>query len=100
MRVAVDRTKAGELGVSAGQVGYQLRQALFGEKAGIYKKDGEDYDINVRFQAEDRYSNSALDGSYTSPPSSIPRSMGVDHTTLQAVGVLDRCTRYFLYGLR
>lgn len=60
MQVAVDRTKAGELGVSAGQVGYQLRQALFGEKAGIYKKDGEDYDINVRFQAEDRYNNSAL----------------------------------------
>jgi multidrug efflux pump subunit AcrB len=60
MRVSVNRTKAGELGVSAGQVGYQLRQALFGEKAGIYKKDGEDYDINVRFQAEDRYNNSAL----------------------------------------
>ena len=60
MKVAVDRKKAGELGVSAGQVGYQLRQALFGEKAGIYKKDGEDYDINVRFQSEDRYNNSAL----------------------------------------
>ena len=33
---------------------------LFGEKAGVYKKDGEDYDINVRFNNEDRYDKSLL----------------------------------------
>ena len=60
MEVTVDRRKAGSLGVSAGQVGFQLRRALFGEKAGVYKKDGEDYDINVRFQEADRYNPSAL----------------------------------------
>ncbi len=60
MEVTVDRRKAGSLGVSAGQVGFQLRRALFGEKAGVYKKDGEDYDINVRFQETDRYNPSAL----------------------------------------
>ena len=60
MQVTVDRRKAGSLGVSAGQIGIQLRRALFGEKAGIYKKDGEDYDINVRFQQADRYNPSAL----------------------------------------
>ena len=60
MQVTVDRRKAGSLGVSAGQIGLQLRRALFGEKAGIYKKDGEDYDINVRFQQSDRYNPSAL----------------------------------------
>jgi len=27
-----------------------LRRALFGEKAGVFKEDGEDYDINVRFK--------------------------------------------------
>ena len=64
MRIAVDRQKAGELGVSAGQVGFQLRQSLFGEKAGVYKKDGEDYNINVRFQEDDRYSESALFNQY------------------------------------
>ena len=52
MQVYVDREKAGELGVSAGQVGNQLRRFIFGEKAGVYKKDGEDYDINVRFNEE------------------------------------------------
>ena len=60
MEVIVDREKAGELGVSVGQVGSQLRRSLFGEKAGIYKKQGEDYDINVRFNEDLRYNTSAL----------------------------------------
>ncbi|NNM08243.1 MAG: efflux RND transporter permease subunit [Flavobacteriaceae bacterium] len=60
MQVVVDREKSGELGVPAGMVGSQLRRSLFGEKAGVYKKDGEDYDINVRFDKNDRYSTSAL----------------------------------------
>ncbi len=60
MQVLVDRKKAGELGVSTGQVGSQLRASIFGNKAGIYKKDGEDYDIYVRFNKEDRYDKSAV----------------------------------------
>jgi multidrug efflux pump subunit AcrB len=60
MEVIVDRQKAGELGVSVGQVGQQLRRSLFGDKAGVYKKDGEDYDINVRFNQDLRYNTSAL----------------------------------------
>ncbi|TXE12730.1 efflux RND transporter permease subunit [Seonamhaeicola algicola] len=60
MQVTVDRKKAGELGISAGQVGQQLRNSIFGAKAGIYKKDGEDYDIYVRFNEENRYNTSAL----------------------------------------
>nr|WP_299341858.1 efflux RND transporter permease subunit [Allomuricauda sp.] len=60
MQVIVDRQKAGELNVSVGQVGQQLRRSLFGDKAGVYKKDGEDYDINVRFNQDLRYNTSAL----------------------------------------
>ncbi|WP_460220113.1 efflux RND transporter permease subunit [Psychroserpens sp. MEBiC05023] len=60
MQVVVDREKAGELGVSAGQVGQQLRNAVFGAKAGIYKEAGEDYDIYVRFNEENRYNQSAI----------------------------------------
>lgn len=60
MEVIVDRKKAGELGVAVGQVGNQLRRSLFGEKAGIYKKDGDDYNINVRFKEDIRYNKSAL----------------------------------------
>lgn len=60
MQVEVDRKKAGELGVSAGQVGQQLRNSIFGAKAGVYKEDGEDYDIYVRFNEENRYNTSAI----------------------------------------
>ncbi|MBQ0787780.1 MAG: efflux RND transporter permease subunit, partial [Oceanihabitans sp.] len=60
MRVAVDREKAGELGVSVSQVGQQLRNSIFGSKAGIYKEDGDDFDIYVRFNEDIRYNTSAL----------------------------------------
>ncbi len=60
LQVVVDRQKAGELGVAVGQVGNQLRRSLFGEKAGVYKLDGEDYDINVRFNEDIRFDKNAL----------------------------------------
>lgn len=60
MRVTIDREKAGELGISAAQVGQQLRSSVFGSKAGVYKEDGDDYDIYVRFNKENRYNKSAL----------------------------------------
>ncbi|WP_040252342.1 efflux RND transporter permease subunit [Psychroserpens mesophilus] len=60
MQVNVDRKKAGELGISSGQVGQQLRNSIFGAKAGIYKEAGDDYDIYVRFNEENRYNKSAI----------------------------------------
>ncbi|MBT8393619.1 MAG: efflux RND transporter permease subunit, partial [Bacteroidia bacterium] len=60
MQVVIDRKKAGELGVSASQVGNQLRNSIFGVKAGVYKEEGEDYDVYVRFNEENRYNTSAL----------------------------------------
>jgi len=60
MQVVVDREKSGELGINAVQVGQQLRSSIFGSKAGVYKKAGEDYDIYVRFNEENRYNTSAL----------------------------------------
>lgn len=60
MLVEIDREKAGELGITANQIGTQLRNSIFGSKAGIFKEDGEDYDIYVRFNEENRYNTSAL----------------------------------------
>ena len=60
MQVEIDRQKAGELGVSSGQVGQLLRNSIFGSKAGVYKEDGDDYDIYVRFNKENRYNTNAL----------------------------------------
>ena len=60
MQVVVDTKKAGELGVSSSQVGQQLRNSIFGAKAGIYKEGGDDFDIYVRFNEENRYNTSAI----------------------------------------
>ncbi|MBL4668982.1 MAG: efflux RND transporter permease subunit [Flavobacteriales bacterium] len=60
LQVEIDRKKAGELGVSAMQVGQQLRNSIFGAKAGVYKEDGDDYDIYIRFNKENKYNKNAL----------------------------------------
>ncbi|WP_179334254.1 efflux RND transporter permease subunit [Winogradskyella costae] len=60
MLVEIDRKKAGELGITAKQIGDQLRNSIFGSKAGIYKEDGDDFDIYVRFNEANRYDKSAL----------------------------------------
>ena len=51
----VDKKKAGELGIPAGLVGQTIRNSIIGTKAGVFKLDGEDYEINVRF--ENAYKN-------------------------------------------
>ena len=60
LQVEIDREKAGELGVNASQVGQQLRNSIFGFKAGVYKEDGDDYDIYIRFNEENKYNKNAL----------------------------------------
>ena len=60
VQLNLDRKKAGELGVNASQVGQQLRTSLFGTKAGVFKSNGEDYDINVRLEKEMRNNHNAL----------------------------------------
>ncbi len=60
IEVTVDRKKAGELKLSASQIGLQLRRALYGEKTGTYKKQGDDYDIYIRFDKNNRYNLNSL----------------------------------------
>jgi len=60
MDVTVDREKAGQLGISTGQIGQTLRRAIFGEEASTYKDGDDDYEINVRLSDKSRYDESAL----------------------------------------
>lgn len=60
MNISVDREKAGQVGISTGQIGQTLRRAIFGEEASTYKEDDEDYEINVRLAPEYRYDESVL----------------------------------------
>ena len=60
MDVTVDREKAGQLGISTGQIGQTLRRAIFGEEASTFKEGDDDYEINVRLAEKYRYDESAL----------------------------------------
>jgi len=58
--VAVDRQKARRLGVSTGQIGVNLRTALYGKEISTYKDLDDDYPINIRLKDEYRYNKDAL----------------------------------------
>ena len=64
IELKVKREKAGELDITAGQIGNQLRRSIFGEKIGIFKKNSEDYDINLRLDKDDRYNLETLMNQY------------------------------------
>lgn len=59
-KVIIDRKKAGQLGLSTGQIGSALREAIYGYDASTFKGVKDDYDIMVRFNKETRYDMSAL----------------------------------------
>ena len=46
-KLVINREKAGELGITTSMIGRQLRASLFGAKAGIYKKEGKDYELSL-----------------------------------------------------
>ena len=58
--VSVDRQKARRLGVSTGQIGANLRTALYGKEISTFKNADDDYPINLRLKEETRYNKSAL----------------------------------------
>ncbi|MDA9057347.1 efflux RND transporter permease subunit [Flavobacteriaceae bacterium] len=58
--ISVDRQKARRLGVSTGQIGANLRTALYGKEISTYKNAEDDYPINLRLKDEMRYNKSAL----------------------------------------
>ena len=60
MLISVDRQKARRLGVSTGQIGANLRTALYGKEISTYKNEDDDYPINLRLKDEMRYNKSAL----------------------------------------
>ena len=58
--VSVDRQKARRLGVSTGQIGVNLRTALYGKEVSTYKDLTDDYPINIRLNEKFRYNRTAL----------------------------------------
>ncbi|NPA45581.1 MAG: efflux RND transporter permease subunit [Chlorobi bacterium] len=60
LEIEVDKEKAGALGVSTGQVGMQLRTAVYGKEMDSYKWGDDDYPINVRLDSLYRYDRNRL----------------------------------------
>jgi multidrug efflux pump subunit AcrB len=60
MIVTVDRQKARRLGVSTGQIGMNLRTALYGKEISTFKDATDDYPVNLRLKDEMRYNKYAL----------------------------------------
>ena len=60
MLINVDRQKARRLGISTGQIGTNLRTALYGKEISTFKDLNDDYPINIRLKESYRYNKNAL----------------------------------------
>ena len=60
LEVNVDRVSAGSLGVSTGQIGYNLRRSVYGQEISTYKEGDDDYNITMRMQEDQRKNEDVL----------------------------------------
>jgi hypothetical protein len=58
--MTIDRTLAGSLMTSTGQVGFQLRRAIYGQEISTYKEGDDDYKIVMRLQDSQRKQQSTV----------------------------------------
>lgn len=63
-QVIPDRTKAEKLGVSTTLMGTELRTMIEGTKAAVFREAGEEYDIRVRLQEDQRDLKKGYDETY------------------------------------
>ncbi len=60
LEVKVDRVNAGSLGVSTGQLGFNLRRSVYGQEISTFKEGDDDYNIVMRMQDDQRKNESVL----------------------------------------
>ena len=60
LEVKVDRVNAGSLGVSTGQLGFNLRRSVYGQEISTYKEGDDDYNITMRMQDDQRKNENVL----------------------------------------
>ena len=60
VHIVVDKDKASQMALNPGIIGIQVRENLYGAKAGSYTEDGTDYDIRIQYAPEYRNSISKL----------------------------------------
>jgi multidrug efflux pump len=60
LKMTIDRSLAGSLMTSTGQVGFLLRRAIYGQEISTYKEGDDDYKIVMRLQDSQRKDESLL----------------------------------------
>ena len=60
LQVKVDRVNAGSVGVSTGQLGFNLRRSVYGQEISTFKEGDDDYNIVVRMQEDQRKNENIL----------------------------------------
>ena len=60
LEVKVDRVNAGSVGVSTGQLGFNLRRSVYGQEISTYKEGDDDYNIVMRMQDDQRKNENIL----------------------------------------
>ncbi|WP_395044561.1 efflux RND transporter permease subunit [Flavobacterium sp.] len=60
LEVKVDRVNAGSLGVSTGQLGFNLRRSVYGQEISTFKEGDDDYNIVMRMQDDQRKNENVL----------------------------------------
>ncbi|MEO8516429.1 MAG: efflux RND transporter permease subunit [Flavobacterium sp.] len=60
LEVKVDRVNAGSLGVSTGQLGFNLRRSVYGQEISTFKEGDDDYNITMRMQDDQRKNENIL----------------------------------------
>ncbi len=60
LEVKVDRVNAGSVGISTGQLGFNLRRSVYGQEISTYKEGDDDYNIVMRMQEDQRKNEDIL----------------------------------------
>ncbi|HEU0152540.1 MAG TPA: efflux RND transporter permease subunit [Arenimonas sp.] len=96
LRVEIDRARAADLGVSVQEIGRTLESMMGSRRVTTYVEDGEEYDVILQAQQEDRGSPSDLANLYvrsTTTGELIPLSNLVTLTELAEPGQFNRFNR-------
>ena len=96
LRVEIDRARAADLGVSVQEIGRTLETMMGSRRVTTYVEDGEEYDVILQAQREDRASPADLDNLYVRSAGSgelVPLSNLVTLTELAEPGEFNRFNR-------
>ena len=54
IQIQINKQKASQMALNTAMIASQVRQSIYGQKAGTYNEEGEEYDIMIRYDPEFR----------------------------------------------